>query len=491
MSKSKSLPVDSLAIDLNNFRTVTQKNEINAINAMISISPDYFWALTESLLDTGYLPTENIIILEYTENSKKIYLVKEGNRRIASLKIILGLVDKTSLDIPQHILKRITNLSNNWLIDNTSVPCAIYPRSSAELVDKIVNLTHGKSQKAGRDDWETVAKARHNKKMNKAEEPGLDLLEKYLEYGSNITHTQKTKWAGKFHLSVLDEAMKKIFPRLGLSSSIALANKYPNIVEKNAIDKMIYDIGLEKLSFPIIRGKDDFALVYGLPPNIPVANGQPPSSTTPTGASNTSTLSVANAQVIKTNQQTGTAGTTSSSSVSTSSSSYILSTTVATASATNNQSSVRKNLRALKLVGQNRNKIVTIRSEMLNLKIKENPIAFCFLLRALFELSAKAYCDDLKKQGIPNAPSYIKNDGSDRTLSDVLRDITTYLNKNNTDKQMVKLLHGAITELAKKDGVLSVTSMNQLVHNPSFTIAPGDIPIFFSNIYPLLEQMHL
>ena len=40
-----------------------------------------------------------------------------------------------------------------------------------------------------------------------------------------------------------------------------------------------------------------------------------------------------------------------------------------------------------------------------------------------------------------------------------------------TAKDAVKALHGAITELAKPEGILSVTSMNQLVHNQKFSIS--------------------
>jgi len=55
---------------------------------------------------------------------------------------------------------------------------------------------------------------------------------------------------------------------------------------------------------------------------------------------------------------------------------------------------------------------------------------------------------------------------------------------------MVKALHGAMAELGKQDGFLSVTSMNQLVHNPRFTVDQNHISTLFSNIFPLLEEMN-
>ena len=84
MATTKTLPVKELRLDLRNFRTVPQTSEIKALHTMISINPERFWALMESLLDTGYLPTENIIVLK---DKKGVYHVKEGNRRIGALKL--------------------------------------------------------------------------------------------------------------------------------------------------------------------------------------------------------------------------------------------------------------------------------------------------------------------------------------------------------------------------------------------------------------------
>jgi len=105
----------------------------------------------------------------------------------------------------------------------------------------------------------------------------------------------------------------------------------------------------------------------------------------------------------------------------------------------------------------------------------------------MFELSAKCYCDDNKATGGPSAQ---KADGSDRNLVDVLRDITQHITKNGTDKALVKELHGAMAELAKSEGFLSVTSMNQLVHNKKFTVDETHISTLFNNIFPLLEAMN-
>jgi hypothetical protein len=181
MPETKLVPVKDLALDRANYRTVPQANEAAAVEAMISTSPDRFWALTESLLQDGYLPTESIIVLR--ADSTADLIVKEGNRRVAALKLIHGLLPIGALAVPDSIVKQIGSVSSGWRQDNESVPCTIYNSSDASKVDRIVTLAHGKGEKAGRDQWNAVARARHNRDANAASEPALDLLEKYLAQG--------------------------------------------------------------------------------------------------------------------------------------------------------------------------------------------------------------------------------------------------------------------------------------------------------------------
>ncbi len=448
------LPVKSLHLDLKNFRTVRQPNEKHAINAMISINPDWFWALLDSIVEDGYHPTENIII----QKDDKKYIVKEGNRRIAALKIALGHV--SGIDIPAMNRAKIDHVGKSWIAENSKVPCAVYSSSESKIVDRIVSLTHAKGEKAGRDRWNAVAKARYGRDQKGIQEPGLDLLEKYLKDGKNLTPQQAGRWAGDYPLTVLNEAIQKIAPHVGFASAKELALKYPN-EQKSVLDQMLYDIGIEHLGFGDIRDKNSFLSRYGI---VITAAATPDSQSSgkPSEASQTSGQSTASPAT----------KTTSTKSLSL---------------ASNDPKSVYQKLKRFKPKGNNREKLVTILNESRRLKIDKHAHAFCFLLRCMFELSAKAYCADHKSSGGPTAK---KNDGKDKELKELLRDITNHITKNTQDKSMLKELHGAITELAKSDGILSVTSMNQLIHNPTFSVSPSDISILFGNIFPLLEEMN-
>jgi hypothetical protein len=456
MPEMKSMPVSELSLDLKNFRTLPQANEDAAIRAMISTRPEQFWALTQSLLKDGYLPTENIIVLRGA--TEKDNTVKEGNRRIAALKFILGQLELHDSEIPPAIAALRTPFEAARQTDTQSVPCTIYAAADGPTVDRIVTLAHGKGEKAARDQWNAVARARHNRDAKSGSEAGLDLLEKYLKNGKNITGDEKQRWAGDYPLTVLDEATGKLASRLGFPSSSALAAAYPAIKERDSLESMLHDIGQKKLGFEGLRSKQtDFAAAYGLPVS-PVGGGATASTAAGAGGS---------AQV-----STPAAGKPSAGPA---------------AVPTSDPKAVKRAMRKFRPKGSNREKLEELRIEATRLDLAKTPLAFTFVLRSMLEISAKAYCADHAQSSGPQAT---KADGSDRKLVDVLRDVTGHLTKQGTDRVMEKLLHGALTELAIPDGLLSVTSMNQLVHNPHFSVSPGDVAIRFGRVFPLLEQMN-
>lgn len=445
MPKTFPLKVEDLNLDLRNFRTIPQKNEEAALDTMVSIAPVRFWALCESLLESGYLPTENIIVLK-TKTGEEV--VKEGNRRIGALKLILGCLKLANHAVPNGISESIKNISESWKKANSSVPCAIYDYTEESLVDKIVTLAHGKGEKAGRDNWTSVAKARHNRDKNSANEYGLDLLEKYLKHGRNLTATEKESWSGDYPLTVLDDVMGRIASRVGLTSSKELAVQYPSVSFKKNIEEILKDIGEERITFGTTRDKImDFIATYGIP--LPAS----PKSTGGKSAKNGSGIRLGRKGI--------------------------------KAVSANDPRSVIRALRNFHPRGKGRDKIVTLLEEALSLRIDKHPHAFCFLLRAMFELSAKAYCSDNR------ISTKDKKKGSDKTLADVLGSVTAHiLHGKKASDPLTKKLHGATTQLKKKEGILSVTSMNQLIHNPDFMVDDAHICMVFTNIFPLLIEMN-
>lgn len=486
MPTTSQVEVSKLILDLKNFRTVPQKKESDAIRAMISIKPDRFFAVMDSIIEDGYLLTENIIVL----NDGKENIVKEGNRRIAALKLIHGYFKLDDFGLPSSIISSINKIDTAWKAENLMVPCTVFSINEVDKVDRVVALAHGKGEKASRDPWNSVARARHNRDVKGANEYALDLLEKYLKKGMNLNNQQKDRWGGEYPLTVLEEALRKSFVRMGFANVGELVTKYPHNKFLQALENILLDIGLEQIKFETIRNSQlDFPTNYGIPPIVipPQAPNNPPS---PNASTNANTANAASGQANPNNSNTSpTPPTQSANNTANTNATAAPSVTAPTspsapkAVAINDPRLVANLLKKFAPKGSNRQKVVTLRDELRKLKIAHNPIAFCFLLRSMFEISAKVY-------SAQHNLSMTKPNGREKTLVEALSGVTQHLTNNNSNMSMVKVLHGAMTEIGKTDGILSVTSMNQLVHNPSFSIAPSDICILFGNIYPLLEAMN-
>ncbi len=460
MPETKPVALAELSLDLINYRTVKQTGEPAAISAMVSTSADRFWALVKSLLDDGYLPTENVVVL----NSGGKLTVREGNRRVAALKLIHKLVKVKGLDFPDDIAVAMENVTEEWKSANKAVPCAVYPSSQAKTVDRIVSLAHGKGQQASRENWSAIARARHARDEEGGSQPGLDLLEKYLKETTSISRDQATRWGGDYKITVLDEAVKKMAPRLGLKSAAALAKAYPDVKHRKAVDTIINKIGHQTIGFKEVRSSD-----FGKDAGLPGADDQ--------SAGTKSEKPGAESE--------GAGGAKGESSHNGSGGAKEAGKGKEEATSINDPKTVRALLEKFKPVGPNRQKVKTLLEEATNIKLEKTPFAFCFLLRSMFEVSAKAYCTDHAADGL----SVTKN-GQDKALVNVLREITSHLTKKGKDKPMEKRLHGAMTELAKPDGLLSVTSMNQLIHSSHFSVLPRDIAGVFGNVFPLLQEMN-
>jgi hypothetical protein len=443
----KHLSVKGLVLDLSNYRTVPQKAEIEAVIAMITVRPDQFWALMHSLLDDGYHPTDSIIILKTALKGVERPVVKEGNRRIGALKIAHGYIKSPRINIPSDVEARIEKLTSEWKQANITVPCTIYEPTEASTVDKIVAMTHGKAQLAGRDMWRAVARARHNRDKNGASEPGLDVLEKFLAKTSDLSATQVNQWGGDYPVTVLDEALKNLASRCGFESAKAMASKYPHIDKyRQPLDKVIKQIGFGLLGFAEVRSEtEDFATPFGFP-------SKPVPQTPKQEGGNDGEKSKPSRRKPKTPPL-------------------------------DDVKAVRKMLRSLSPTGMNSAKVVTLLNEIATINISTHPHAFCFVLRSIFEISAKAYC------GIHGLKTR-KENGDDLELKQLLLNVTNQLTNKMKDRSKMRELHGALNELREGAGVLSVTSMNQLVHNKTFSVKDTHICAVFSNIFPLLEAMN-
>ena len=481
MAKVENLAVKDLELDLDNYRTTSQDSEIDAIKAMIAISPGNFYGVFESILNDGFLPLENLIIQRVGQR----FIVREGNRRTASLKICLSHIDVANFSFAKQFVDKIMSLSNEWKNASTMVPCLVYSEEERSEADRIVGLIHAKGKKAGRDPWKAIAKARFNRNEEHRSEPGLNLLESFLDRTSELSDDQKYKWSGTYPITVLDEAIKKVAPALSFKDAPELGKRFPTIPKVNEVDKLIYDIGTTKCKFKTIRQEEpNFLDTYALRPNDSQDNKTKNADKTAkdTDGSIQSDLSKESesAHNSVTERQNSDVKNNAHPPNSNNKTTSISSTTAYPVS---DLRQVKNLLSEFQPKGKHRAKVASLRDEMQKLSLKSTPIAFCLVLRSLFEISAKAYCKD-------HNIKTTNNNGNDLKLVDLLKKCVIHLTDDQKNRQVTRDLHGALTELATNENLISITSMNQLTHNPVFLILPDQIAVRFNNVYPLLEKLN-
>ncbi len=428
---------------------------------MIATDPKKFWGLMDSLLDFEYLPTENIIVLK--DKGTGDHVVKEGNRRVACLKLIHASISDPSIELPPHIQGKVNSKDVEWLAQNLVVPCIVYPAKDESTVDRIVSMTHGKGQLASRDPWESIAKARHNRDMEGKSEPALELFEKYLVSARNYTTDQSERWSGSYPLTVLDEAMKKGSVRFGCKSAKELADMYPKISHVGVLNQLVYDVGQKVVETRDFRDSDVFLDRYNLPDPTAAGGGTSGGGTGGGGTGGGGTGGGG----------TGGGGTSGGGTGRGPSKAVPL----------NDPKSVKKVLSKYAPRGSDQAKLATLVNELKELNVEKTPHAFCFVLRSIFEIAAKQYATVYQI-------NLTKSGGKEKTLLDLLRDASNHLTTGKPQMDpLVKRLHGGLQELANPHGFLSITSLNQLVHNPMFSAKSGDICVVFHNVFPFLEEI--
>ena len=461
MPNSEYLPVKKLKLDLRNYRTVPQKDEHSSVRTIISIDPDKFYGIVESLLNEGYSPVENILV--FRNGSKGEMIVREGNRRIGAMKLMLGLIDVEELEIPANLKTAITALDVSWKKENATVPCAVYGADEVDLVDRIVARVHGRLEKASRIPWTAVAKARHDRDESGKNVPELNLLERYLEKGANVNSMQKERWSGRYPITVLEELLRLHTVRLGFQTAKELAAKYPKIPLRGPLEDLMYAIGSGIIGFDQLRHSSEDILFtqYKIPPlpETPKTAGEPKDG----AATEQPQTSKSGGQGQKSSTKTQ------------------------KALPLDDPKSIVRVLQGFAPRGKEREKVATLLEEAVKLKIEQTPLAFCFLLRSMFEISAAAYCAQHKG---PNGPVVLDKEGKPKKLGALLRAISKHFVDNSSEENDNKLVHGAGVELSNPTSVLSVTSMNNLVHSATFSTKAADISLVFHRIFPLLKVMN-
>ncbi len=472
MSTNQLIPVSKLHLDLHNYRTMPQNSEIEAIHAMI-LTNSNFESILISLMDYGYMNVENIVV--FKKGNKLI--VKEGNQRIACLKLIWGIHDiKQFKKIPSAVVKRVVDFRKTdpeWFINNKDVPCLIYDKAEEAICLKTVSLIHGYNENAKRTKWDAIARSRHDRDENGNEHPALDLLEAYLSTCKEISEDVKVYWSAKYPLTVLSEGLNTISKRLEVTIDDLLSD-YPSGFYSSMLDELINGIGnsqIETRNLRVPETINKILLKHGLLQIEDISTSfEQQDSTSGSGSSQKSgNVSQSDSRKESASKQDTTKTKTTNNSKSSKNPAY----------PSNDKRSVKARIRQFKPQGSNREKIALIVTEMYKLNIDNNPLAFMLLYRTLLDLSCRIYCKEANVEIKPKDKYGV-----------IIQKTIAYLKENHEYYKDNKTKLVPVENRLTSNELFSIEHLHQLIHSPFSTANGNDVCILFNDTFELITAIN-
>lgn len=186
----ENIPVSQLVVNSENPRFEPVANEREAIKMLIEELGEKMHTIANHIVNSGSLnPLNNVGVIPIKDNR---YLVEDGNRRVATIKILTN----PNLVPPENesFLKKIRPLSAKFLQNPiTEIRCAILPDKKS--ADPWTDLEHtGENEGAGQVRWNSVQTERHRVNVKRKGKPNLALqVIEFLQKSPEVTDELKKK----------------------------------------------------------------------------------------------------------------------------------------------------------------------------------------------------------------------------------------------------------------------------------------------------------
>lgn len=250
---SVDLTVEALQFDLANPRYVNLGSQREALESIVANQKDKLYTLAEDIVDVGLNPAEQIIVIQ-SPDDKALYIVLEGNRRLAALKLLANSALLDSLKLGESKRKKWKELRARFNITSIEpITCALL--DSREEANHWIELKHtGENEGKGIVPWDGIAAAQFRGK-----EVSLQALE-FVKNNGNITN-EVAQSLDKFPITNLDRLLGNPAVRDSLGLTISpegkLETNLPPEEVGRGLGKIVTDIATKAINVNHIKTKDD------------------------------------------------------------------------------------------------------------------------------------------------------------------------------------------------------------------------------------------
>ncbi len=445
MAKTDTIDLANLLIDTNNPRLEeSQRNQNDAIRAIAVNQNRKLVVLARDIVENGLNPSEFLLVMPFEENLDR-YVVLEGNRRIAALKILEN-PDIISGAVEKPILDRFKKLGTQYQsAPIETLNCVIV--DSRPEANHWIELRHtGENEGAGIVRWGGAETARFRRRSGQ-QAPHLQVLD-FLEQRGFIGTDTRNK--------VPVTSLKRLLSNPYVRTKLGIDLKGGNIVTRfdegevaKGLKRIIDDLASGDIRTKDIYTKEDrIRYIDNLSPDDMPDTSKPDAEFRTLGSPLPSQQQIA----------------TSTPEVRKRSAPSV------------KQRSTLIPVRGFALrIDQTR--INEIYHELRKLDVEEFTNAVSVLFRVFLELSLDNY-SERNQLGT----------SIDSRLNRKLNDVANHLqNQGILNEQQLKPVRRA----AQSDSFLgsTITTMHQYIHNQYFSPSPGDLRATWDSLQPFIEAM--
>ena len=246
------LDANDLLLDLENPRISKAGSQREALQKIIEDQDVKLVVLAESIVADQLSPMDRWLVIKSPLEHGK-YTVLEGNRRLATIRILNNVAVLNDLEVRAPIKRRLEALAEQFNLK------AIEPIDCFEVSERAeaatwINQRHtGENKGRGIVNWGGVATARF-----RGRDPALQALELVLTYG-NLGEEEKEIVEDHFPITTLDRLLSTpaVRDKIGVEISDGkLKTNLPPAEAMKALRKIVLDLANETINVTQLKSKE-------------------------------------------------------------------------------------------------------------------------------------------------------------------------------------------------------------------------------------------
>lgn len=249
---SKTLDIDELLLDLENPRISRASSQREALQKIIEDQDLKLVVLGESIVTDSLNPMDRWLVLKSADERGK-FIVLEGNRRLATLRLLSNKALMRDLEIRAPVKKRLEELGDQFDLK------AVEPIDCFEIDDRADAATWlsqrhtGENKGSGIVNWGGVATARF-----RGRDPALQALDLVITHGS-LSEEEKALVEAWFPISTLDRLLSTpaVRSKFGVEIEEAkLKTALPPAEVIKPLRRVVLELATEAINVSQLKTKD-------------------------------------------------------------------------------------------------------------------------------------------------------------------------------------------------------------------------------------------